>query len=414
MRRGFSASHAGLWCKTTVESKRPMSILPVTAAFSSIAALLLSVLMLIGGNSLVGIVTPLRAHIEGFPDLTVGLLGSVYFAGMLAGTLAAPAIIRRGGHIRAYAAFVALAVVSVILMPVIVSPWSWLGCRGLIGFVFAGLYAVIEAWINAKATNANRGVLYALYQIANFAASGSGQLALKPLGAGGFSAFAVSGALLALAIVPMAMTSVDPPAQPRSVRPRLLWLVRKAPIPCFAVLAAGAANGAQFALGPVFAVGIGMTPTSAPLFTSSIVLGSALGVLPIAAISDRIDRRLVIAAVTIAGAACETALSRLTAPGVGLIVLGFLVGLTTYPLYTLAVSLANDDGAPHDLIFISVGLLFIYCVAAIVAPAIASVLMKDFGPQTLFLQNAYVHLAIATLALWGVLATPRRAATKPA
>jgi MFS family permease len=391
-----------------------MPIPPVTAAFSSIAALLLSVLMLIGGNSLVGIVTPLRAHIEGFPELTVGLLGSVYFAGMLAGTLAAPAIIRRGGHIRAYAAFVALAVVSVILMPVVVSPWAWLGCRGLIGFVFAGLYAVIEAWINAKATNANRGVLYAIYQIANFAASGSGQLALKPLGAGGFSAFAVSGALLALAIVPMAMTSVDPPAQPRSVRPRLLWLVRKAPIPCFAVLAAGAANGAQFALGPVFAVGIGMTPTSAPLFTSSIVLGSALGVLPIAAISDRIDRRLVIAVVTIAGAACETALSRLTAPGVGLIVLGFLVGLTTYSLYTLAVSLANDDGAPHDLIFISVGLLFIYCVAAIVAPAIASVLMKDFGPQTLFLQNAYVHLAIAALALWGVLARPRRAATKPA
>ena len=62
--------------------------------FPSIAALLFSVLLLIGGNSLVGVVTPLRARIEGFPDLTVGLLGSVYFAGMLAGTLAAPAIIR--------------------------------------------------------------------------------------------------------------------------------------------------------------------------------------------------------------------------------------------------------------------------------------------------------------------------------
>ncbi len=95
----------------------------MTTAFSPIAALLLSVLMLIGGNSLIGIVTPLRARIEGFPDLTVGLLGSVYFAGMLAGTLAAPAIIRRGGHIRAYAAFVALAIVSVILMPVMLTPW---------------------------------------------------------------------------------------------------------------------------------------------------------------------------------------------------------------------------------------------------------------------------------------------------
>src|SRR4029077_7249475 len=150
--------------------------------------------MLIGGNSLVGIATPLRARIEGFPDLTIGLLRSGYFAGMLAGTLAAPAIIRRGGHIRAYAAFVALAVVSVILMPVMLSQWAWLSCRALIGFVFAGLYAVIEAWINAKATNTNRGALYALYQIANFAASASGQLELNPLGAGGFSLLVVRGA----------------------------------------------------------------------------------------------------------------------------------------------------------------------------------------------------------------------------
>ena len=375
--------------------------------FPSIAALLFSVLLLIGGNSLVGVATPLRARIEGFPDLTVGLLGSVYFAGMLAGTLAAPAIIRRGGHIRAYAAFVALAVVSVILFPVMLYPWAWLACRAIIGFVFAGLYAVIESWINAKATNANRGALYAFYQIANFGASASGQLALKPLGLGGFSAFAVSGALLALAIVPMAMTSVDPPAQPRSVRPRLIWLARFAPIACLAALAAGAANGALFALGPVFAVEIGMTPSSVPLFTSSIVLGSALGVLPIALISDRVDRRLVMAAVLIAGAACEVALSRVAAPGVWLIVLGFLVGLTTYSLYTLAVSLANDRGAPHDLVFISVGLLFIYCVAAIAAPAIASVLMKDFGPQLLFVQNAYVHLTVAALVLWRLVVAPK-------
>ena len=364
-------------------------------------------LLLIGGNSLVGVATPLRARIDGFPDLTVGLLGSVYFAGMLAGTLAAPAIIRRGGHIRAYAAFVALAVASVILMPVMVFPLAWLACRALIGFVFAGLYAVIESWINAKATNSNRGALYALYQIANFVASASGQLALRPLGPDGFSSFAVAGALLALAIVPMAMTSVDPPAQPRSVRPRLVWLVRLAPISCLAALAAGAANGALFALGPVFAVEIGMTPSSVPLFTSSIVLGSALGVFPIALASDRIDRRLVIAAVMIAGAACEVALSRVTAPGVWLIALGFLVGLTTYSLYTLAVSLANDRGAPHDLVFISVGLLFIYCVAAIAAPAVASVLMKDFGPQMLFVQNAYVHMAVAALVLWRLVVSPK-------
>ena len=381
---------------------------PALNPLSSIAALLLSVLLLIGGNALVGVTTPLRARIEGFPNLTVGLLGSVYFAGMLAGTLAAPVIIRRGGHIRAFAAFVALAVASVILMPVFVSPAAWLVFRALIGFVFAGLYAVIEAWINAKASNANRGALYALYQIANFSASATGQMALQPLGPGGFAPFAVAGALLALAIVPMAMTSVDPPVQPKSVRPRLLWLIRVAPISCFAVFAAGAANGASFALGPVFAVDIGMSPDRAPLFTSAIVVGSALGVFPAGVLSDRVDRRLVMAAVMIVGAACEIVLARQTAPGLWLIGLGFLVGLTTYSLYTLAVSLANDGASPHDMIIISVGLLFIYCVAAVAAPTIASVLMKSFGPRALFLQNAYVHMAVAAFALWSRLTQPRK------
>ena len=333
-------------------------------------------------------------------------LGSAYFAGMLAGTLVAPAIIRRGGHIRAFAAFVALAVASVVLMPILVSPAAWLAFRALTGFVFAGLYAVIEAWINARASNANRGALYALYQIANFGASAAGQLALKPLGPGGFPPFAVAAALMAMAIVPMAMTSVEPPAQPRSVRPRLLWLIRAAPIACLAALAAGAANGASTSLAPIFALGVGMTPDNAPIFTAAIVVGSALGVFPFGALSDRVDRRLVMAVVMLAGAGLELALSRTSAPGWPMILLGFLIGLTTYSLYTLAVSLANDGASPHDLIFISVGLLFIYCVAAIVSPAVASVLMRDFGPQALFVQNAVAHVAIAALALWKVVAEP--------
>ena len=380
----------------------------VSAALSSIAALLCSVALLIGGNALIGVTAPLRARLDGFPELTIGLLGSAYFAGMLAGTLAAPAIIRRGGHIRAFTAFVALAVASAVLMPVLASPWPWLVFRAVFGFVFAGLYAVIEAWINARATNANRGSLYALYQIASFGASAGGQMALQPLGPTGFSAFSVASALLALAIVPMAMTSVDPPAQPRTVQPRLLWLVRLAPVSCLAVLAAGAANGATISLGPIFAVGIGMPPADAPLFTSAIVLGSAVGVFPVGAISDRIDRRVVMATVMIAGAGFELVLSRMGAPSLWVIALGFLVGLTTYSLYTLAVSIANDGASPHDLVFISVGLLFIYCVAAILAPAVASILMRDFGPQMLFLQNACVHIAIAAFALWRLMVAPKR------
>ena len=157
-----------------------------------------------------------------------------------------------------------------------------------------------------------------------------------------------------------------------------------------------------------------MSPDTAPHFTAAIVVGSALGVYPVGALSDRVDRRLVMAGVMIAGAVLEVALSRQGTPGPWVILLGLLVGLTTYSLYTLAVSIANDGASPHDMIVISVGLLFIYCIAAVAAPAIASVLMRDFGPQTLFLQNACVHTAIAAFALWRWVVAPktrRRAAS---
>jgi len=146
---------------------------------SALAALLLSVFLLIAGNSLIGVLAPLRASLDEFPDFAIGLLGSVYFAGMLAGTLATPAIVRRAGHIRAFSAFVAVGIVSVILMPAWVAPAPWMAARGALGFVFAGIYAVVESWINAKASNANRGALYGVYQIVNFAASAGGQLLLR-------------------------------------------------------------------------------------------------------------------------------------------------------------------------------------------------------------------------------------------
>jgi len=372
----------------------------VLKTLSAVAAILASIFLLIAGNSLVGVLTPLRASLDGFPDLTIGLLGSAYFAGMLAGTLVTPAIVRRAGHIRAFAAFVALAVVSVILLPAQVSPLPWLILRGALGFVFAGIYAVTESWINAKASNSNRGALYGAYQVVNFIASASGQLLLRQFAASSFLPFTLGGVLLALAIVPLSLTSVDPPAQPKTVSLRLAWLVRLSPVAAAAALVAGAANGASFALGPVYALQIGMKPSAVPLFTAAVVLGSALGVYPAGRLSDRIDRRLIMAVAMTVGAVSEIALWSFPVPGATVIALGFVVGLTTYTLYTLAMSHANDRVKAHEMVVISATMLFLYCVGAIVAPALASLMMRWYGPSALFAQGAILHAGIAAFALW--------------
>src|SRR5277367_2812469 len=87
-----------------------------------IAALLLSVFLLVAGNSLIGVVAPVRADLAGFGDLAIGLLGSAYFSGMLLGTLKTPLIVRRVGHIMAFTAFVAIAIVAIDIMPVWAAP----------------------------------------------------------------------------------------------------------------------------------------------------------------------------------------------------------------------------------------------------------------------------------------------------
>jgi MFS family permease len=370
--------------------------------FSAIFALLLSVFFLIAGNALTGLIVPMRAKIEGFPELSIGLLGSVYFAGMLAGSLAAPLIVRRAGHIRAFSAFVAASVIVVILCPVWVAPAPWLAMRACIGFAFAGLYGVIESWINSKASNANRGALYGVYQIVSYAGSACGQLLLTLQAPTSFQLFSVAGALLAMSIVPLAMTTAEPPLEPKTVRIRLGWLARLSPVAAVLAVGVGAANGAVIALGPVYALGLGLSPEAVPWFTTAIVLGSAIGVYPAGRLSDHFDRRIVIVVFSVVGALIETALWRHQGGGAMLVALGFAVGLTSFALYTLAISHANDRASADELILISSGMLFLYCAGAIVAPAFAAQMMRMFGPSALFAESALIHLGLAAFTLWRI------------
>jgi MFS family permease len=377
-------------------------------ALYPIAALLLSVFLLISGNSLIGLAIPIRADLAGFGDLAIGLLGSTYFAGMLAGSLETPAIVRRVGHIRAFVVFVAGAAVAIDILPVWTNPAAWLASRALLGFAFAGLYAVIESWIQGAADNSNRGALYGVYQIVNFAGSATGQMLMRAVDPASFVPFTIGAALFAMGIVPLAMTSADTPEAPRSARPSRSFIASLPPVSVAASIAAGAANGSAFALAPVYAIGIGIRPPAVPFFTAAIVLGSAAGVYPAGWLSDRFDRRVILAFAMTAGAAFEAALAIGKPTGLPLATLGFCVGLTTYTLYTLAVSLANDRAAKHEMVLVSAALLFVYCLGAIVAPALASLEMRVLGPSALFGQNAIVHIAAAGFAAWSLAADPRR------
>ncbi|HZW60145.1 MAG TPA: MFS transporter, partial [Woeseiaceae bacterium] len=126
-------------------------------ALMPVAALLFGVSLLLTGQGLQGTLLPVRASLEAFPALSIGLIGAAYFFGFTLGCLRGGMLVARVGHVRVFAAMTALASAVPLLHGIIVDPLVWSGFRFLTGFCFAVLYVVIESWLNELSSNEHRG-----------------------------------------------------------------------------------------------------------------------------------------------------------------------------------------------------------------------------------------------------------------
>ena len=383
--------------------------------YASIAAILMSVLALIAGNALLNTLVPLRGKLEGFPELLLGLLGSAFFAGMLAGTLLGPRIIRRVGHVKAYSVFAAIATIIAIAYPLTMDPKLWILLRGMIGFAFAGLFSVIDGWVQGKADNENRGALAAVHQAVNFSAVALGQMLLLVADPKEVTLFLLAGMLFALSIIPFSLSRTEPPDLPESARLDLRWLFGNAPISAIACLGSGAANGSFWSLAPVFGASTGLSNASIATFLTATIIGSALAVIPIGRISDRMDRRIVMATMMLVAGFIETALMILgVLPVWGMAALGFMLGTVAMTIYSVAIAHANDRSEASQSVTVASGLLFFYSIGAIIGPSISAILMERIGPQALFLFMAMVHAAMFASAILRIKQRPPAAARKEA
>lgn len=375
----------------------------LTAALSPVSALLVSVAILLAGNGLQGTLLPIRADLAEFAPLQIGLLGTSYFVGFTLGCILGPALVRRAGHIRAFLAMTSLASVVPLLHAMEISPVAWWVLRALTGFCFAVLYIVIESWLNAKSSNGTRGMVFSVYTVINLTVVTVGQMMVGLADPNSFFLFGLASILVSVAALPVAFTISATPAATAFVRPRLRRLHRISPVGVTACFAIGAANGAFWTLGPVYALQIGFKPTDVGLFMSAVVLGGAMMQWPLGAFSDRMDRRrvMIVAAMIALVAALATLVIPTADRGVTMVA-GFLFGAGALSLYPLAVAHANDTAAPSDYVEMSSGLLLIYGIGAAFGPLIASLVRPYAGMPVLFLFTAAVHLMLIAYIAWRI------------
>jgi MFS family permease len=360
-----------------------------------ISALLLGVALLQLGNGLQGTLLPVRAQVEAFSQVQLGALGSAYFLGFAIGCYFGPWLVRNSGHIRTFTAMVALASALVLMHPLILDPVFWFSVRAATGVCFAVLYMVIESWLNERASNTTRGFVFAVYAIISFGTLGLGQLLLPIASPSDYPLFLIASILVSVAAVPVALSRADQPKPIEAIHIRLRHLYRISPVGLAGSFIVGAIAGAIWSLAPIFFAGGGASTQDIAVAMTVMILLGAVGQWPLGLISDRMDRRLVIAATAFlaiwAGLAMSLFGSGADTPG---LLLTGVFGFLTFPLYMLCVAHMNDSVEHDGFVEAASGLLLIWGAGAVIGPLIAAKVMELVGLGGLFYTTAALHAVL--------------------
>jgi MFS family permease len=367
---------------------------------SGVWALLLGVVLIMLGNGMHFTLIGLRGGIEGFSAAELAVVTSGYFLGFLSGARTAPAMIRRVGHVRVFAALGSFMSAGLIAFPLVTEPWAWTPLRLLVGFCMSGIYVAAESWLNDAATNETRGKVLSAYMIAQTLGI-IGAQGLLTLGDAGTSVLFIGASILVSVSFAPILLSVSPAPAVHVAPPMpLRRLFVGSPLGTVGIFLLGGVYATQSGMGAVFGTQIGLTATQISLFVAMLFAGALVMQYPVGWLSDRMDRRkLILGAATLGAASCATG----WIAGGGLwpmMAAAFFAGGVTTPLYALFLAYTNDFLSAEDMPAASGGLVFTFGLGAISGPLATGWAMESLGPLGFWLVLGATFAAIALYALY--------------
>jgi MFS family permease len=363
--------------------------------------LLIAAGILLGGNGMQSTLIALRGAQEGFSPSLIGFMGTAYFGGFLLGCIFITRIMKSVGHIRAFSALAAIAASGTLTLVLFIDPLMWSAVRFATGFCFAGLFTVMESWLNSGVSNRDRARVLALYRIIDIGSVTGAQFMIPVFGSDGFTIFAIMSIMITLSLVPVSLGDRSNPTPPEHVRLDLGKVWRISPLASIGCIAVGVTNSAFRTLSPVYAEQIGMSVTDVVTFISVGIIGGAFIQYPLGYLSDRWDRRTVLLLTTCCALISALALVFLagSTPFANFVIV-FIFGCFAMPLFSLSAAHANDRAGKGEFVLVNAALMLFYSLGAIGGPVAASWVMQRFGPQSLFSFLAAVYTVFILITLY--------------
>ncbi len=328
---------------------------------------------------------PLRINATDGNDFMAGLMGTVYYLGLLAGSYRSENIVSRVGHIRSFSCFMALLCASVLSLALSENTSVWLLLRFINGMAVAGIFVVVESWLLCESDSSNRGRVLSFYMVSLYGANAIGQLFVGFLDSSSLTPFILIGILLSVSIFPPAMTRIPTPEIQEASSLGFRKLYELTPSGVLGCFAGGLVLGGLYSMLPIYlADQSGSDDHTVALFLAVTMIGGMALQFPVGYLSDIIDRRKMLIAVALAG--CVVCFGLILTPENSWLnfPLLFLFGGATFTLYPLAISHGCDHMHPDDIVAGTQGLLLAYSFGACIGPVMASLFMGHI-PEGLML-----------------------------
>ena len=360
-------------------------------------------------HGLQGTLIGVRAIVEGFSFISTGFIVAGYYVGYLTGSIIIPIFLKRVGHIRVFAALASLASIAILLHSVFIQPYMWFFIRILTGISLAGIFVIMESWLNAKSTNETRGKILSIYMIVTFSFLGLGQFLLNLSDPAEVDLFILVSILLSFALLPILLSITEAPNITDSKKISLKELFIISPLGFVGAFFTGLAHSAILGYGAVFASVKGLGLFEISIFMVIVTSFGALFQWPIGYLSDKIDRRVILISVTLISSALS--LFIVASSYISLIIFFILLAIysgMSLPMYSLTIAHTNDFLQQDEIIGATASMCILVGLGSICGPIAASLFMNAIGPDGFFVYLFIVH---GLLGLFGLYRVAKR--TKP-
>jgi len=363
-------------------------------------ALFFGVGMMMLANGLQGSLIGVRASLEGYAAFSAGFIMTGYYAGFLSGALIIPQRIKNVGHVRTFAALASIASISILLHSLHVSFLGWFLMRFITGMCFVGMYTVAESWINDLSENNNRGQALSVYMMVSMAGSAFGQLFLNVANPETATLFMLVSILISVSLVPILVVVSKQPDFSITEFLTIKELYNASPLGVTAAVLTGLAHGTLWGIGSIYALKNGLNIEQVSIFMFTFIIGGAVNQYLIGYLSDRYDRRSVLVTVAFLASFFSVLAVIFGTSFTSLLIITFIFGGLTVPLYALAIAHTNDFLTKNEMVAASAGLQLAGGAGLTLGPLIGGLAIDLIGASGFWIYLFLIHGSLGIFGLY--------------